>query len=112
VRFAPQRPPEIPESAIFIEDKASAAQKQLLDVLDAADEVGRPFVMSTQVPADRIAIMRQAFDETMKDPGLLAAAKTAQLAINPMTGQDSEEVVKKLVGAPPDIVKQAKEIYE
>ncbi|HWG03997.1 MAG TPA: hypothetical protein VG271_03195 [Beijerinckiaceae bacterium] len=112
VRFAPQRPPEIPESAIFIEDKANAQQKALLDVLDAADEVGRPFVISNQVPADRIAILRQAFDATMKDPALLAAAKTAQLAINPMTGQDSEDVVKKLVGAPPDVVKQAKEIYE
>ena len=112
VRFAPQRPPEIPESAIFIEDKANAQQKQLLEVLDAADEVGRPFVMSNQVPADRIAIMRKAFDDTMKDPGLLAAAKTAQLAVNPMTGQESEEVVKKLVSAPPDVVKQAKEIYE
>jgi tripartite-type tricarboxylate transporter receptor subunit TctC len=112
VRFASQRPPEIPESAIFIEDKANAQQKQLLDVLDAADEVGRPFVMSRQVPADRIAIMRKAFDDTMKDPEFLAAAKKAQLPINPMTGQDSEAIVNKLVNAPPDVVKQAKEIYE
>ena len=47
-------------------------QKQVLDVVNSGDEVGRPFVMSAQVPADRLAILRKAFNETMTDPGFLA----------------------------------------
>ncbi len=41
------RPAEIPESATYIGNFATSdAQRQLLDVLDGGDEVGRPFIMS------------------------------------------------------------------
>lgn len=113
VRFSQKLVPGIPESATFIEDFAKTPEeKQLLDVLDAADEVGRPFVMSKQVPAERVAIMRKAFDETMKDPDLLAAAAKEQIPVAPLTGQEAEAIVGKLVNAPPAIVAKAKEIYQ
>ena len=70
VRFTDKAPPDVPESAVYIGSFVKTQeQKQLLDVLDAADEVGRPFVMSKQVPADHVAIIRKAFNETMKDKG-------------------------------------------
>lgn len=112
VRFSKTRPPEIPETAPYIDDLAKTPdQKQLLDFLDGANDVGRPFVMSSEVPADRIAIMRAAFDATMQDPEFLAAAKKELLPVNPLTGQEAEKIVDKMVGAPPSIVAKATEIY-
>ncbi|MEA2990829.1 MAG: hypothetical protein QOG83_3540 [Alphaproteobacteria bacterium] len=113
VRFTEKRPPEIPESAVFINTFATTdEQRQLLGVLNAADEVGRPFVMSKQVPAQRVAILRKAFNDTMQDKAFIAEMEKQQLPINPMTGEQAETVVGKMMNVPPRIVAKAKEIYE
>ena len=113
VRFVEKRPPEIPDSAVFINTFAKTdEQKQLLDVLNGADVVGRPFVMSKQVPADRVAILRKAFNDTMKDPAFVAEMEKSQLPLNPMTGEEAEGVVNKLMNVPTNVIAKAKEIYE
>jgi len=113
VRFTEQRPSEIPAGAVYIGTFAKTEeQKQILDALDASDEVGRPFIMSKQVPADRVAIIRKAFNETMKDKDFLAEMEKQQLPVNPMTGEEAEAIVGKMMDAPPAIVAKAKAIYE
>jgi tripartite-type tricarboxylate transporter receptor subunit TctC len=113
VRFSEERPPEVPESAIFVEDFAKTAeQKQLLKVLNAADEVGRPFVMSKQVPAEHVGIIRNAFNETMKDKAFLADMEKQQLPVIPLSGERAEQIVDKMMSAPPEILAKAKAIYE
>jgi len=113
VRFIAARPREVPESATYIGSFATSdAQKQLLRLLDGGDEVGRPFVMSRQVPPERLAIVRKAFDDTMKDPGFLADMAKEQLPVHPITGQDAEKIVGELTSAPANVVAQAKAIYE
>jgi tripartite-type tricarboxylate transporter receptor subunit TctC len=113
VRFTERRPPEIPESAAYVGSFAKTdEQKKTLDLLDSADEVGRPFVMSRQVPAERVAIMRKAFDETMKDPAFLADMEKQQLPVIPLTGQEAETIVGKIMSSPPEIIAKARQIYE
>ena len=113
VRFIAARPSEVPESATYIGTFATSdAQKQLLRLLDGGDEVGRPFVMSRQVPPERLAILRKAFDDTMKDPGFLADMVKEQLPVHPITGQDAEKLVGELTSAPASVVTQAKPLYQ
>ena len=113
VRFIKDKPPEIPASATFIGDFAGLdQQRQLLRVLNGGDEVGRPFIMSKQVPADRLAIVRQAFDETMKDPGFLADMAREELPVHPLSGTQAEKIVNELAGVPANIVALAKPIYQ
>jgi tripartite-type tricarboxylate transporter receptor subunit TctC len=113
VRFSRDRPAEIPENAVYIGSlAASDEQRQLLRVLNGGDEVGRPFIMSRQVPADHLAIIRKAFDDTMRDPAFLADMAKQQLPVHPLTGEEAEKIVNELVSVPPDVVAQAKAIYE
>jgi tripartite-type tricarboxylate transporter receptor subunit TctC len=113
VRFTAERPPEIPESAAYIGSFATTdEQRQILDVLDASDEVGRPFVMSRQVPPDRVAIIRKAFNETMQDKDFLADMAKQQLPVNAMPGEAAEAIVGKMMNAPPAVVAKARAIYE
>ena len=103
----------MPENARFIDDFATTQeQRDLLDVLDAANEVGRPFMMSGDVPADRIAIMRKAFDDTMKDPAFLAETEKEQLPVHPLTGEEAGQIVAKMTSVSPAIIAKAKKIYE
>jgi hypothetical protein len=90
----------------------SDEQKQILDVVNVGDEIGRPFIMSAQVPADRLAIVRKAFNETMTDPAFLADMEKQQLPVNPLTAEQSEAIVVKLAKASPAAIAKAKAIYQ
>jgi tripartite-type tricarboxylate transporter receptor subunit TctC len=113
VRFSEERPADLPENVPFVGSFAKTAeQKQILDVLGAADEVGRPFVMSKQVPAERLATMRKAFDETMQDKEFLADMDKQQLPVSPIDGEKAEAIVAKMMDAPPAVVAKGKAIFE
>jgi len=113
VRFTKERPEEVPESAVYIGTFAKGdEQQELLDLLNGGDEVGRPFIMSKAVPAEHLAIIRKAFDDTMKDPAFLADMAKQEFPVHPLTGEEAEKIVNALIAAPPAIVAQAKPIYE
>jgi tripartite-type tricarboxylate transporter receptor subunit TctC len=113
VRFSRERPEEVPESAVYIGTFATSDdERKLISLLDGGDEVGRPFIMSKDVPADHLAIVRKAFDDTMKDPGFVADMAKQQLPVHPIGGEQVESMVNELMNAPPAIVAQAKPIYQ
>ena len=113
VRFTEKRPASIPKSAVYIGSFATTnEQRQLLKVLNGGDEVGRPFVMSNQVPPDRVAIIRRAFDDTMKDAGFVAVMTKEKSPLYPITGENAEKIVNELINAPPKIVQEARAIYK
>jgi hypothetical protein len=113
VRFTEKKPPEIPEGATFINSFATIEeQRQLLNVLNAADEIGRPFIMSKQVPAERLAILRNAFNSTMADPAFRAEMEKQQLPVYPLRGEEAEAIVARMANVPPAIAAKAKAIYE
>jgi hypothetical protein len=84
--------------------------RQIINLLTGSGEVGRPFIASTAVPADRIKILRDAFDATMKDPAFLAEAKQLRLPIIPKNAQEALEAVNTIYDAPEDIVQEARKI--
>ena len=113
VRFSPNRPPYIPESARYIGEFAKTAdQKNLVELLSSGDQIGRPFIMSKKVPAEHVAIMRAAFDAAVKDPAFVADAKKQNLTVDPATGADCEKIVAKIDKASPQLVAEAKTISE
>ncbi len=113
VRFTRDRPAEVPESAVYIGNFATTdEQKQLLRLLSGGDEVGRPFIMAKTVPPDHLAIIRKAFDDTVKDPAFLADMEKQQLPVHPIAGEEAEKIVNELLSVPPAVVAKAKPIYE
>ncbi|HTI87867.1 MAG TPA: tripartite tricarboxylate transporter substrate-binding protein [Alphaproteobacteria bacterium] len=72
--------------------------------------VGRPFVAPGGVPADRIAILRKAFDETVKDPAFIEAAKKAKLNVSPITGEQIAKVIEDAYATPQPVVDRTKKL--
>ena len=56
------------------------------------------------VPADRVAALRRAFDATMKDQAFLDDAKKRSFEVNPRTGEQIEAVLRKAAAFPPDLL--------
>src|SRR4029079_5113105 len=73
ITFTPMAIPNFPSGVPFAGDLApSQGARDVLGCRMAADALGRPFVVSKQVPADRLAALRAGFDATMKDAQFLA----------------------------------------
>jgi tripartite-type tricarboxylate transporter receptor subunit TctC len=113
VRFSESKPPEIPESAPWVGTFAKTdEQRQLLQFLYAAADLGRPVVMSKQVPEDRIEIMRRAFDATVKDAAFLDDMRKMDQPVVPLKGEDAEKVLARVLAASPAIIEKARRIYD
>src|SRR5262249_6911093 len=81
VRFSPKRPADMPASVPFVNELAtSQEQKDLLDVLNGSGELGRPYIVARQVPAERVKTLRAAFEATIKDETFLAEDEEADPA--------------------------------
>jgi len=86
-------------------------QKELIKLLLAPTVVGRPYIASRDIPKDRLGILRQAFEATLKDPDFNSAAEKSNLAmVGPMTGDGAAAYIADSYKAGPDIIGQAKKI--
>jgi tripartite-type tricarboxylate transporter receptor subunit TctC len=70
--------------------------------------IGRPFVTSPGVPAERVAILRKAFDEMLKDPAFLEDARKSGIDVSPVAGERVQKIVADFMNTPADIVTKAK----
>ena len=99
--------PDVPNDVDLVSDPDS---KKVLELILIRQEMGRPFALPPGVPADRVAIMRQAFDATMKDAGFLAEAAKLQLEIDPLSGSRIAALLKTAYNAPKPIVAAAAQL--
>jgi tripartite-type tricarboxylate transporter receptor subunit TctC len=111
VRFSKIVLPGMPPNAAYAGDLIKDAKKrQVFNLLTAGATIGRPYIASAEVPADRLAALRKAFDDTVKDPEFLAEAAKLNLTVTPMKGTDVEAAIREVYKAPADVVAAAKEI--
>jgi tripartite-type tricarboxylate transporter receptor subunit TctC len=69
--------------------------------------LGRPILMPPGVPAERVAVLRRAFERVMKDPELLTEAKAMKFEITFQDGKKIASLVESIAATPPDVVKRA-----
>ena len=90
--------------------KTSDSGRSLAKVILAAGDFGRPIVAPPGVPADRVKILRDAFDKSIKDPALLAEAEKRRLEIDPTSAQEMETLAKEVMASPPDAVERMRKL--
>jgi tripartite-type tricarboxylate transporter receptor subunit TctC len=69
---------------------------------------GRPYFLPAGTPPDRAKTLRDAFNETMKDPAFLEDAKKQRLDIEPLGGAKVQALIEKLYATPANVVESAK----
>lgn len=113
VRFSPKRPADMPAGVPYIVDLASPQeQKDILTILAAPGELGRPFIVARAVPTERVRILRDAFAATLGDEAFLADAQKQSLPVDAVTGEEAENIIAGIYAAPPDLAKKIKSVLE
>lgn len=110
VQFGASRLASLPDVPTAMDLATSPQDKEMLRFYALKFSMAYPLVMAAQVPADRVAALRQAFDETMKDLAFLVEAKRLALDIDPFTGQQMTQLIAEIEQAPKAVVDRVSEI--
>jgi tripartite-type tricarboxylate transporter receptor subunit TctC len=103
-----ERDPEFPDVPLMTDFATDDESRQVLKLFSTDVVIGRPFVTAPGVPAERVALLRKAFDDMMKDPAYLKDAAAAGIDVNPVDGGKIQQIVTDLVRTPDNIVAKAK----
>jgi tripartite-type tricarboxylate transporter receptor subunit TctC len=64
------------------------------------------------VPADRVAVLRQAFANMVRDPEFIAESARRGFDVEPMTGEDLQKMVAADLAMPDDIVARTRKLVQ
>lgn len=108
VKLIDGAPDGVPPNVPYIGDIAKTQeQKDVVDFLMAPAVLGRPFIVSKAVPPDRIALLREAFDNTMRDRRFIEDARKQEIWVDPISGVEAQKLVEKLYSFPAATVARA-----
>ena len=112
LQIGTERSPELPGVPFIMDYAKNDLDRRALELLLAPDSFAWPFVAPPGIPADRVALLRQAFDTTMKDPSFLNDATQAALEINPISGEAIRTKINQIVGFDGVVIEHAKELVK
>jgi tripartite-type tricarboxylate transporter receptor subunit TctC len=86
--------PTLPELAVSDEGRA------ILRTIASTAEIGRSIIVGPGVPQERLAALRAAFAQMVKDPVFVAACSKRHLMFDPASGEDMDAIVKETFALP------------
>ena len=106
-----ERLPDVPTlDEIFDKEKVPEGGRRVAEVILAAEKFGRPIIAGPGIPPERVKILRQSFDQAMKDPELLAEAKKGRMDVDPTTGEALAKLATRVLDQPPEVLARVKKI--
>ena len=90
--------------------KTPEAPRRLANLMLASGALGRPMLGPPGMAADRVKVLRDAFNRTMEDKEFLADLDKRKFDLDPVKGEELEKLVKDVMSQPPDIVARMKKL--
>jgi tripartite-type tricarboxylate transporter receptor subunit TctC len=108
VQVGLEKEADLPDVPLLRELARTAQERQVLDFMSLAVAIGRPIATTPGVPAERVAALRQAFDETLRDPAFIADAQRQRLEIRAMAGGELADLVRQVIETPAELRERVK----
>ncbi len=93
------------------EFKTPATKRRVAEAMLLGGEWARPLMASPGTPADRVAVLRAAYEKVVKDPELLAEAKKMRIDVVPVSGEKLQGMAKEVMNQPPEVTAQIKKLF-
>jgi tripartite-type tricarboxylate transporter receptor subunit TctC len=107
-----QSRPELKDVPNVLALARNAEEKQVLEFLYAGQDIGRPFVAPPDLPPERLKMLRDAFNATMKDPEFAADVKRSKLDLEPEDGEHIAKLIAKIYATPKPIVERVSNLIK
>src|SRR5205823_2967409 len=109
IQMGLRKEPELADVPLLSELVAGDPRKAAIaHFMSLSVSAARPLAAPPGVPDDRVALLRRAFGATMQDAQFLAEARARGSDIDPMTGEETERVVKAFLATPKPVIADLK----
>lgn len=108
VQFSLARHPQLKDVPAATEFAQTPEQKSILEAVLSATEIGYAFFTTPETPSGRLEILRNSFNLATRDPEFLAEAAKMTAEIQPVSGEQLEQLVRKLGSLSPVITEKIK----
>jgi tripartite-type tricarboxylate transporter receptor subunit TctC len=112
IQMAPTKDPQHTDTPTILELVKSPEDRQIVHLILDRMLLGRPFIAPPDLPADRLEALRRAFQQAVDDPALREEAKKLRLAIDPMWGEEAQQVIARLYQTPEAIVERTRKLVQ
>src|SRR5580704_11423309 len=82
----------------------SPENRRIMELIYSSETFGRPYMAAPSVPPERIAALRSAFMQTMRDEALLAEAQKTGIEIDPISGEELQALAERIFATPAEVV--------
>jgi tripartite-type tricarboxylate transporter receptor subunit TctC len=107
IQMAVEKANDLPDVPLIMDFAKTDLDRQALELILAPQAVAWPLVAPPGVPKERVAILRDAFDKTMKDAAFKAEAAKLRIDIEPVTGAGMQKIVDRLSGFDRTVIDRA-----
>jgi hypothetical protein len=108
VQLGMRKRPEIPQVPLMLELLRSPEDRKIAELIFAKYGMSRPYFVAPEIPRERLAALRTAFDETMRDPAFQAEAGKSGMELAPVSGTEVQDLVARIMAAPEDLAGRAR----
>jgi tripartite-type tricarboxylate transporter receptor subunit TctC len=109
-QISTKRHPDLPNVPVLADLATNDDDRKILQLLASTEDMGRAFAAGPNVPADRVALLRTAFDKMMKDPEFVKRADELKLEIDFMHGDELQGLVANVGSFPPELGAKARSV--
>ena len=110
VQMGTAKVPELAQVPLVMDLVKGDEQRQILEVVLAAQAMAWPMFAPTEVPAERVALLRRAYLAIFKDTEALADARKTGIDIAPVAGPAINAMLDRVYATPPVVLEKAREL--
>lgn len=113
LQYGPQKAKELAHVPLLDDLVTKPEDRILMKAAEAQLALGRPFLIPPGVSADRVAALRKAFMDMLKDPEFLEEAQKRGLEVDtPRSGEVLQKELEDVYKTPPAIVERLRKIAQ
>ncbi len=112
VQQALEKNPDLGSVPLAEEFARSDQDRTVLRLLTAYNAFSKPYAVAPEVPAERVAALRQAFEQALRDPELLEKAHQAKVDLDPKPGAEVRRLIDDMFAADPATIARLKEVLQ
>jgi len=104
--------PDLPNVPLAVELAKNDEDRALMSFFVSSEQMGRSFLAPPDLPPERVAMLRNAYDATMQDEELLSDIKKSHVEFNPMSGDKVQRLVADTTNVSPAVVARIRKILD
>jgi tripartite-type tricarboxylate transporter receptor subunit TctC len=102
---------DLPQVPLALQYARMEEARQLIRLgIVIPSKILRPFLLAPEVPAERVQALRQAFLATLDDPEFRQDAERAKVDIAPISGEETEQLIRELFAMPEELKEKLRRI--